>query len=555
VSDKTDPKDFEHELARWRERHADELSRLESGRTGSGLPVEPLYGPGEARPRDYFENLGFPGEPPYTRGIYPSMYGGRLWTMRQYAGFGTAAESNLRYRYLLEQGQTGLSVAFDLPTQLGLDADHPDSRGEVGQVGVSVCTLDDMETLLKEIPLERVSTSMTINATAAVILAMYLAVAEREGVPFSKLSGTVQNDVLKEYTARGNYIYPPHPSMRLTVDIMAFCNEHAPGWNTISISGYHIREAGSTAVQELAFTFANAIAYVEEAVSRGLSIDGFGPRLSFFFNSHSDFLEEAAKFRAARRLWHWITTQRFGAVKPAASRLRFHTQTAGCTLTAQQPLNNLVRVGLQAMAAVLGGTQSLHTNSYDEALSLPSEEAATAALRTQQIIAEETGVTSTIDPLAGSYYVEHLTRTIVGEVKDYLKKIDEMGGALEAIEKGYVQREIHKSAYAFQRELEQGGRAVVGVNKYVSDESVEPSFRLRPEVEKEQAERVSRFKAERDSGAASKALANLEGAARSDANLMKPLLEAVKAGATLGETSDVLRDVFGTYDSTRTSGM
>ena len=554
MSEKKKTEKFEDALAEWRERHAKELSRLKPARTGSGLPVEPVYGPGETQPQDYLRDLGFPGEPPYTRGIYPSMYGGRLWTMRQYAGFGTAAESNLRYRYLLEQGQTGLSVAFDLPTQLGLDADHPESRGEVGQVGVSICTLDDMETLLEDIPLERVSTSMTINATAAVILAMYLAVAERKGVAFTKLSGTVQNDVLKEYTARGNYIYPPQPSMRLTVDIMAFCKEHVPGWNTISISGYHIREAGSTAVQELAFTFANAIAYVEEAVSRGLSIDDFGPRLSFFFNSHSDFLEEAAKFRAARRLWNWITTERFGAVKPAASRLRFHTQTAGCTLTAQQPLNNLVRVGIQAMAAVLGGTQSLHTNSYDEALSLPSEEAATAALRTQQIIAEETGVTSTIDPLAGSYYVEHLTRTIMEEVKNYLKKIDDMGGALEAIDKGYVQHEIHKSAYAFQRELEQSGRAVVGVNKYVSDDTVEPSFRLRPEVEKEQAERVSRFKAERDSAAASKALAKLEAAAKSDANLLPHLLEAVKAGATLGETSDVLRVVFGTYDSTRASG-
>jgi methylmalonyl-CoA mutase N-terminal domain/subunit len=555
VSDKRNSKRTIKTKAEWSEHHAEELSRLGQARTGSGTPVEPLYGPEKERPEDYLNYVGFPGEPPYTRGIYPTMYRGRPWTMRQYAGFGTASESNRRYRYLLEQGQTGLSVAFDLPTQLGLDADHDAAKGEVGQVGVSICTLEDMETLLRDIPLERVSTSMTINATAAVVLAMYLAVAERKGVPLTKLSGTVQNDVLKEYVARGNYIYPPRPSMRLAVDIMAFCKEHVPSWNTISISGYHIREAGSTAVQELAFTFANAIAYVEEAVSRGLSIDDFGPRLSFFFNSHSDFLEEVAKFRAARYLWHWIVTERFAAANPAASRLRFHTQTAGCTLTAQQPLNNLVRVGLQAMAAVLGGTQSLHTNSYDEALSLPSEEAATAALRTQQIIAEESGATSTIDPLAGSYYVEHLTRSIIADVKKYLETIDSMGGALEAIENGYVQREIHKSAYAFQRELEAGARRVVGVNKYSSGGIPEPVFRLRPEVETEQVERVKRHKLNRDSKASQEALRSLEAAARGESNLVPLLLKAVEAGATLGETSDVMRRVFGTYDSMRTPGM
>jgi methylmalonyl-CoA mutase N-terminal domain/subunit len=410
-----------------------------------------------------------------------------------------------------------------------------------------------METLLDGLPLAEVSTSMTINATAAVVLAMYLAVAEKNGVPFDRLSGTVQNDVLKEYIARGNYIYTPQPSLRLAVDIMAYCKENVPGWNTISISGYHIREAGSTAVQELAFTFANAIAYVEAAVERGFSVDELGPRLSFFFNSHSDFLEEAAKFRAARFIWHSIVTGRFGAKNPAACRLRFHTQTAGSTLTAQQPLNNLVRVGLQAMASVLGGTQSLHTNSYDEALSLPSEEAATAALRTQQIIAEETGATLTVDPLAGSYYVETLTRAIVDGVNGYLKKIDEMGGALQAIESGYVQGEIHRSAYAFQREIEEGRRNVVGVSKYATEGEEGPVFTLRPEIETEQVARVQEFKRRRDTKAARDALSRLGEAARGQNNLMPVLLDAVKAGATLGETSDVLRDVFGTYDSMRSN--
>ncbi len=536
---------------RWRRSHRDKLERIRPAETASGIPVEPLYLPDEGHLKRYPDVSGFPGDPPYTRGIYPTMYRGRLWTMRQYAGFGTAAESNRRYRYLLEQGQTGLSVAFDLPTQLGYDADSPQARGEVGCVGVSICSLEDMEILLDRIPLEKVSTSMTINATAAVILAMYLAVAERQGVPLSKLSGTVQNDVLKEYVARGNYIYPPKPSMRLAVDIMAYCKDEVPGWNTISISGYHIREAGSTAVQELAFTFANAIAYVEAAAERGFSVDDFGPRLSFFFNAHSDFLEEVAKYRAARYLWHSIVTGRFGAKNPAASRLRFHTQTAGSTLTAQQPLNNLVRVALQAMASVLGGTQSLHTNSYDEALSLPSETAATAALRTQQIIAEETGATSTIDPLAGSYYIESLTRDIVDGVRGYIEKIDRMGGALEAIEAGYIQREIHKSAYAYQKEIEDGRRAVVGVNKHISNEETEPGFALRPEVEAEQMERVRRFKENRDESAARVSLERLEEAARADENLMPPLMDCVKAGATLGETSDLLRKVFGTYDPSR----
>ncbi len=553
MTEEKDHKSIRDAESEWRRRYAKELSRLKPGRTASGIPVDPLYTPAADRVSDYLPRSGFPGDPPYTRGIYPTMYAGRPWTMRQYAGFGTAAESNRRYRYLLQQGQTGLSVAFDLPTQLGYDADHPAARGEVGRVGVSICSLQDMEILLKGIPLQKVSTSMTINATAAVVLAMYLAVAERGGVPFAELAGTVQNDVLKEYVARGNYIYPPRPSLRLAVDIMAYCKDNVPGWNTISISGYHIREAGSTAIQELAFTFANAIAYVEAAERRGFSIDELGPRLSFFFNSHSDFLEEVAKFRAARYLWHSITVGRFGAKNPAASRLRFHTQTAGSTLTAQQPLNNLVRVGLQAMASVLGGTQSLHTNSYDEALSLPSEEAATEALRTQQIIAEETGVTSTIDPLAGSYYVEQLTRSITDGVNDYLAKIDELGGALQAIEAGYVQAEIHRSAYAFQREIEEGSRVVVGVSKYVSEGPQEPVFKLRPEVEDEQVSRVRSFKSERDSGAVRGVLSRLEKSARGDANLMPVLLDSVKAGATLGEVSDVLRDVFGTYDSNRAS--
>ncbi len=553
MTDKRDYKRIDEAAERWRERQSDKLSRLKPARTASGIPVEPLYLPEAGTVEDYLSSTGFPGEPPYTRGIYPTMYAGRPWTMRQYAGFGTAAESNRRYRYLLEQGQTGLSVAFDLPTQLGYDADHPSASGEVGRVGVSICSIEDMEILFEAIPLEKVSTSMTINATAAVILAMYLAVSERHGVPFLELSGTVQNDVLKEYIARGNYIYTPRPSLRLAVDIMEYCKEHVPGWNTISISGYHIREAGSTAVQELAFTFANAIAYVQAAVERGLSIDEFAPRLSFFFNAHSDFIEEIAKFRAARFLWHSIVTGRFGAKSPAASRLRFHTQTAGSTLTAQQPLNNLVRVALQAMASVLGGTQSLHTNSYDEALSLPSERAATAALRTQQIIADETGVTSTIDPLAGSYYLESLTRAVIEGVEDYLKKIDEMGGALDAIENGYVQREIHRSAYAFQRDVEEGRRVVVGVSKYVSDEHEEPAFRLRPELESEQVERLRRYKKRRDNGAVRAALSHLERSAVGDENLMPVLLDCVKAGATLGETSDVLRKVFGTYDSMRVS--
>lgn len=548
-----DHKSLQKAADKWREANKEKLDGLKATKTASGIDVDPLYLPSENPVDDYIHHVGFPGEPPYTRGIYPTMYRGRLWTMRQYAGFGTAAESNRRYRYLLEQGQTGLSVAFDLPTQLGYDADHPAARGEVGRVGVSICSLEDMETLLDGLPLAEVSTSMTINATAAVILAMYLAVAERKGVPFSKLSGTVQNDVLKEYVARGNYIYTPRPSLRLAVDIMAYCKENVPGWNTISISGYHIREAGSTAVQELAFTFANAIAYVETAVERGFSIDDFGPRLSFFFNSHSDFLEEIAKFRAARLIWHSIVTERFEAKDPAASRLRFHTQTAGSTLTAQQPLNNLVRVGLQAMASVLGGTQSLHTNSYDEALSLPSEEAATAALRTQQIIAEESGATATIDPLGGSYYIESLTRAIADGVYEYLKKIDDMGGALPAIESGYIQGEIHRSAYMFQREIEDGRRSVVGVSKYLSDGDEGPVFKLRPEIEKEQLGRLREFKKSRDSDAIDGALSRLEEAAKGEDNLVPVLLEAVKAGATLGEASDVLRKVFGTYDAMRSA--
>jgi len=539
----------------WRKRNEKSLASLEPAKTASGIEVEPLYIPPEDPASEYLTYLGFPGEPPYTRGIYPTMYAGRLWTMRQYAGFGTAEESNERYRYLLDQGQTGLSVAFDLPTQLGYDADHPSARGEVGRVGVSICSIEDMETLFKGIPLDKVSTSMTINATAPIILAMYLALARRRGISFEKLSGTVQNDVLKEYVARGNYIYPPGPSLRLAVDIMEYCKDHVPSWNTISISGYHIREAGSTAVQELAFTFANAIAYVEAAVARGMDIDEFGPRLSFFFNAHSDFLEEVAKFRAARFVWHSIVSERFKAKNPAAARLRFHTQTAGSALTAQQPLNNLARVALQAMAAVLGGTQSLHTNSFDEALSLPSEEAATAALRTQQIIAEESGVTATADPLAGSYYVEELTKRIARGVGEYLKRIDELGGALPAIESGYVQREIHRSAYAYQREIEEGKRAVVGVSKYASGGAPEPVFRLRPEVETEQARRTAELKAGRDGKAVRRALESLEQACRSEVNLMPVVLDAVEARATLGEISDVMRKVFGTYDSMSRQGL
>jgi len=515
--------------------------------TTSGIPVERLYTPAEGAP-DYADGLGYPGEPPYTRGIQPTMYRGRLWTMRQYAGYATAQESNQRYKYLLEQGQTGLSVAFDLPTQLGYDADHPLAEGEVGKVGVSISSLEDMETLFAGIPLERVSTSMTINAPAAVLLAMYVAVARKQGTDPAKLRGTIQNDVLKEYVARGTYIYPPQPSMRLITDILTYCKDHLPHWNAISISGYHIREAGATAVQEVAFTLANAIAYVQAAMGAGLDVDEFSGQLSFFFSAHNNLLEEVAKFRAARRLWSRLVSQRFHARDPRSGQLRFHTQTAGSTLTAQQPYNNVVRVALQALAAVLGGTQSLHTNSLDEALALPSEEAVRLALRTQQIIAHESGVAEIVDPLGGSYAVEALTDEIERRAVGYLDQIDELGGALRAIELGYIQREIQESAYRYQREVETGARTVVGVNEFASEESQAPAtLRLDPQLQQAQTERVRALKARRDAAEVAQSLSRLEAAARGSENLMPAILACVEGYVTLGEICDRLRLVFGEH--------
>jgi methylmalonyl-CoA mutase N-terminal domain/subunit len=521
----------------------------------SGIPIRRLYTPLDNIEFDYLSDLGFPGEYPFTRGVQPTMYRGRYWTMRQYAGFATAEESNRRYKYLLDHGQTGLSVAFDLPTQIGFDSDHELAMGEVGKVGVAISSLRDMETLFQGIPLDKVSTSMTINAPAAVLLAMYLAVAEQQGVANERLKGTIQNDILKEYSSRGTYIFPPIPSMRIMTDIFAYCSRNVPLWNTISISGYHIREAGSTAVQELAFTLANGIAYVEAALSAGLDVDTFGPRISFFFNAHLDFFEEVAKFRAARRLWAKIMKERFKAKNPKSMMVRFHTQTAGCTLTAQQPTNNIVRVAFQALSAVLGGTQSLHTNSMDEALSLPSEEAVQTALRTQQLIAHETGVSDTVDPLAGSYYVEDLTREICHRVEAYIQIIDKMGGAPVAIEQGYIQKEIQESAYAYQREIEQEERAVIGVNRFqTQEEKPDNLLRVDPAVRLSQIERLDQLKAERDSDRVKKSLSELKRVAESDENLMMPILDAVKAYATLGEICDVLREVFGEYQQVTTFG-
>ena len=516
----------------------------------SGIPIARVYTPLELPDFDYAEKLGMPGQYPFTRAVQPTAYRGRFWTMRQYAGFGTAEETNERYHFLLKSGQTGLSVAFDLPTQIGYDSDHELARGEVGKVGVAIDSLWDMERLFAGIPLDQVSTSMTINAPCAIILAMYLAVAEKQGVPFDKLRGTVQNDILKEYPARGTYIFGPRKSMRLITDIFAYCTKEVPQWNTISISGYHIREAGSTAVQEVAFTLANGIAYVEAAIQAGLKVDEFGPRLSFFFNSHNDFLEEVAKFRAARRLWAKIMKERFGAQDPRSQMLRFHTQTAGCTLTAQQPLNNIMRVAFQALAAVLGGTQSLHTNSFDEALALPSELAVQVALRTQQVIAYETGVCDTVDPLAGSYYVEYLTDQIEAKAQEYIDQIDRMGGAVAAIEKGFIQKEIQDSAYRYQREIERGERVIVGLNKFQVQEEAKPSDLLKvdPAVADRQIARLKELKASRDNAAVQAALADVKAAAQGDANLMPPILKAVKSLATLGEICDVLRAVWGEYE-------
>lgn len=527
----------------------DKLPERGQFRTSSDIPVSQVYTPGDIAELDYLRDLGFPGEYPLTRGVYPTMYRARFWTMRQYAGFGTAEQTNKRFKYLLEHGQTGLSVAFDFPTQVGYDCDHPLALGEVGKVGVSASTLRDMEVLFEGIPLDKVTTSMTINAPANVLLAMYVAVGRKQGVEQSRLGGTVQNDVLKEYVARGMYIFPPKPSMRMVTDIFEYCSQNMPQWNTISISGYHIREAGSTAVQEVAFTFANAIAYVQAAIDRGQELDRFAGRLSFFFAAHSNFLEEVAKFRAARRLWARIMRERFGAKNPNSWMLRFHTQTSGVSLTAQQPYNNIVRVALQALSAVLGGTQSLHTNSFDEAYALPSEQAVTVALRTQQTIAYESGVVDSVDPLAGSYYVEHLTNEIEERAQKYIEQIDGIGGAVAAIEKGFMQREITESAYRFQKEVEAKKRVIVGVNDFVSDEKVSMKLlQIDPAIEKKLVKQLKRIKRERNKEKVNEALSKLrEAAEKENVNLVPFILEAVKEYATLGEVCGTLREVFGEY--------
>jgi len=516
--------------------------------TISDREIRPLYGPEDVAGLDAEADLGLPGEYPYTRGVYPTMYRGRLWTMRQFAGFGTAEQSNARYKYLLNHGQTGLSVAFDFPTLLGLDSDNPRSEGEVGRLGVAVDTLADMELLFDGIPLDKVSTSMTINAPAAVVWAMYIAVAEKQGVPSEALTGTIQNDILKEYTAQKTFIFPPTPSMRLITDTFAFGAERVPQWNTISISGYHIREAGSTAVQELAFTLADGFEYVRAGKAAGLDVDAFAPRLSFFFNSHSDFFEEIAKYRAARRIWARGMKERYGAKDPRSWMLRFHTQTAGVSLTAQQPENNIARTAYQALAAVLGGTQSLHTNSMDEAMALPGEKAVKIALRTQQVLAEETGVTNTIDPLAGSYFVEHLTDQMEKEALAYFDRIEALGGVVPAIEKGFFQREIADAAYRYQRQVQSGELSVVGVNRFVEkDRARIELMKVSPEVEGRQLARLARIKAERDAGAVRDVLTEVRATARGRGNVMPVFLRAVKAYASLGEITDVLREEFGTY--------
>lgn len=516
--------------------------------TGSNTEVNRLYDPFDLIDFDYIDELNFPGEYPYTRGVQPTMYRGRLWTMRQYAGFGDAEESNKRYQYLLKNGQTGLSIAFDLPTQIGYDSDHSMSHGEVGKVGVAIDSLEDMETLFNNIPLDKVSTSMTINAPAAVLLAMYIAIAEKQGISSSELNGTIQNDILKEYIARGTYIFPPLPSMRLITDIFDYCSEELPKWNTISISGYHIREAGATAIQEIAFTLANGISYVTAATEKGLDIDIFAPRLSFFFNAHNDLFEEVAKFRAARRLWAKIMKERFGAKDAKSMMLRFHTQTAGCTLTAQQPDNNVVRVAIQALAAVLGGTQSLHTNSRDEALSLPSQKSVRIALRTQQIIAYESGVAETVDPMAGSYYLEKLTTEIEEGAMDYINQIDKLGGAPKAIERGFIQREIQNSAYKYQKDIENKERIIVGVNQFQSEEEpMKDLLKVNPEIEKRQVEKLSKVKEKRNEEEVQKNLNQLKEIAGSEHNVMPAILDCVRSYATLGEICDQLRAVFGEY--------
>lgn len=515
--------------------------------TPSERPVRPVYGPADL-PRDLARRTPPPGEPPYTRGIHPGMYRSRLWTMRQYAGFGSAAQTNERFRYLLEQGQTGLSVAFDLPTQMGYDSDHAMSRGEVGKVGVAISCLADMETLLHELPLDRVTTSMTINATAPLLLAFYVAVADARGTPRGALGGTVQNDILKEYVARGTYIYPPAPSLRLITDLFSFTAEHVPQWNSISVSGYHMREAGCTAVQELAFTLADGLTYLAAARDRGLDPATIARRISFFFNAHNHLFEEVAKFRAARKLWADLLAERFGIHDPEARKLRFHTQTAGSMLTAQQPLNNVVRVAVQGLAAVLGGTQSLHTNSFDEALGLPSRDSALLALRTQQVLAHESGATDAVDPLAGSYWVEAMTADLEHEARELIARIDAMGGMLAAISEGWVQQQIHEAAYRWQKDVESGERVVVGVNRFVEDEPAPaPPFRHDPAVEADRARFLAAWREQRDRGACAAALARIERAARGNDNLVPPILDALVAHATLGEVCDVMRGVFGVH--------
>lgn len=523
--------------------------RKKDFQTTSGIPIKRVFSPADIAGMDYEQDLNLPGEYPYTRGVQPTMFRGRFWTMRQYAGFGTAEDTNNRYRYLLEHGQTGLSVAFDLPTQIGYDSDHPLAQGEVGKVGVAIDSVKDMEILFNRIPLEKVSTSMTINSPAAILLAMYIAVGEKQGVTPDKLNGTIQNDILKEYSSRGTYIFPPQPSMRIITNTFAYCMKEVPNWNTISISGYHMREAGCTAAQEVAFTLANGIAYVGAALKAGLDVDVFGPRLSFFFNAHLDFLEEVAKYRAARRLWAKIMRERFQAKNPRSWMVRFHTQTAGCTLTAQQPHNNVIRVAWQALAAVLGGTQSLHTNSMDEALALPSEQSVQIALRTQQLIAYESGVADTADPLGGSYCVESLTDEIEKRASDYIAKIDQMGGSVAAIEKGYIQQEIQESAYRYQKEIEAGERVIVGVNKFQSKEAPPQGLlKVDPQVREIQIKRLVELRSSRDQRQAGISLQELKKVAQGDGNLMVPILEGVRALCTLGEICDVLRGVFGEYE-------
>ncbi|MFC2171101.1 methylmalonyl-CoA mutase [Acidobacteriota bacterium] len=546
-------KKFKEKKAEWKRNTLDPHIKKAPERpipftTVSGREVKELYTPDDLEGVDYFDDIGFPAQWPYRRGIHPNMYRGRLWTMRQFSGFGSAADTNRRYRYLLEQGQTGLSVAFHLPTLMGLDSDNPTSLGEVGKCGVTIDSLEDMEVLFDSIPLDKITTSMTINGPASILWAMYLAVAEKQGVDLKKISGTIQNDILKEYIAQKTYIYPPKPSMRLITDTFAFGSEHVPRWNTISISGYHIREAGATALQELAFTLRDGVEYVEWAIRTGLDVDYFAPRLSFFFNAHNDLFEEVAKYRAARIVWARTMKERFGARNPRSMLLRFHTQTAGCSLTAQQPYNNVVRVTIQALAGALGGTQSLHTNSLDETLSLPTEHAVTIALRTQQIIAYESGVANTVDPLGGSYFVERLTQDMVDGCFDYFHKIDDLGGMVAAVEAGYPQREIHDSAYQYQKAIETKDKIIVGVNDYVMDHPAIETLEIDPELADKQAKRLERLRDRRDQNEVRASLENLKKVAEDGSNSMPAILRAVKAYATLGEICDIFREVFGTYE-------